>query len=127
MLANGFETMEFSPFVDIMGWAYNDYGYNVRVVTCGFQQKVISAFNISVIVDTIIDDIIVNEYDALAIPGGFEEYGFYREAYSEKFLNIIREFNNYNKIIASVCVGALPLGKSGVLKNRRATTFYRVS
>ena len=22
----GFETMEFAPFVDVMGWARNDYG-----------------------------------------------------------------------------------------------------
>lgn len=60
----------------------------------------------------------------MAIPGGFEEYGFYEEAYDEKFLNIIREFDKQGKIIASICVGALPLGKSGVLKNRKATTYH---
>ena len=36
---------------------------------------------------------------------------------------MIREFNSQGKIIASVCVGALPLGKSGILKNRDATTY----
>ena len=30
-LAKGFETMEFSVFVDVMGWARNDYGYDVLV------------------------------------------------------------------------------------------------
>lgn len=123
-LAKGFETMEFSVFVDVMGWARNDYQYDSQVVTCGFQKKVVSTFNIPVMVDTLINEINVEEYDALAIPGGFEEYGFYDEAYEERFLNLIREFDARGKIIASVCVGALPVAKSGVLKNRNATTYH---
>ncbi|AGF56058.1 4-methyl-5(b-hydroxyethyl)-thiazole monophosphate biosynthesis [Clostridium saccharoperbutylacetonicum] len=123
-LAKGFETMEFSVFVDVMGWARNDYGYDVSVVTCGFQKQVISTFNIPVMVDKTINEINVDEYDALAIPGGFEEFGFYEEAYNERFLNLIREFNSKGKIIATICVGALPVGKSGILKNRKATTYH---
>ena len=123
-LIKGFETMEFSVFVDVMGWARNDYGYNTEVFTCGFNKQVLSTFNIPVIVDTLIDEIKVDDYDALAIPGGFEEFGYYEEAYHDTFLNLIREFNSKGKIIASICVGALPIGKSGVLKNRRATTYH---
>lgn len=37
-----------------------------------------------------LDSINVDDYDALAIPGGFEEYGFYEEAYDEKLLELIR-------------------------------------
>jgi len=88
-LAKGFETMEFSVFVDIMGWARNDYKYDTQVITCGFQKQVVSTFNIPVIVDALIDDIKVDDFDALAIPGGFEEFGFYDEAYDERFLNLI--------------------------------------
>ena len=62
-------------------------------------------------------------FDALAIPGGFEEYGFYEEAYSENFLRIINDFNNKGKLIASICVAALPLGKSGILAGKKATTY----
>ena len=116
--------MEFSPFIDIMGWAQNENEYDIHVVSCGFQNQVISAFNVPVTVDTLIDNINVNDFDALVIPGGFEEYGFYDEAYNEKFLEIIRNFNTQKKLIASVCVGALPVGKSGVLQNRKATTYH---
>ena len=123
-LAKGFETMEFSVFIDIMGWARNDYGHDTQVITCGFQKQVISTFNIPVIVDTLIDEIDVDHYDALAIPGGFEEFGFYEEVYSSQFLQLIQEFNAKGKIIATVCVAALPVGKSGVLKNRKATTYH---
>lgn len=123
-LAKGFETMEFSVFVDVMGWARNDYQYDVTVVTCGFKKQVMSTFNIPIIVDKTIDEINVDDYDALAIPGGFEEFGFYEEAYDERFLNLIREFDSKEKIIATICVAALPVGKSGVLKNRKATTYH---
>lgn len=122
--AKGFETMEFSVFIDVFGWARNDYGYDIQVDTCGFNKKVISTFNVPVIVDKLIDEIIVEEYDALAIPGGFEEFGFYEEAFDERFLELIREFNRQNKIIATICVGALPLGKSGILHERKATTYH---
>lgn len=123
-LVKGFETMEFSVFVDVMGWARNDYGHDIDVVTCGFKKQVMSTFNIQVLVDKTIEEVCVDDYDALAIPGGFEEFGFYDEAYDSSFLNLIREFNSKEKIIASICVAALPVGKSGVLKNRKATTYH---
>lgn len=123
-LAKGFETMELSVFVDVMGWARIDYSCDVSIVTCGFQKQVLSTFNIPVLVDKKIDEIDVDEYAALAIPGGFEEFDFYEEAYDERFLNLIREFNSKGKIIATICVAALPVGKSGVLKDRKATTYH---
>ncbi len=120
----GFETMEFAPFVDVMGWARNDYDMPVEVVTAGFSKTAISTFGIPILVDKSFDEIDVSEYDALAIPGGFEEFGFYEEAYDERFLNLIREFERSNKYIASICVGALPIGASGILKGRKATTYH---
>lgn len=74
--------------------------------------------------DRLIDKIDVDDYDALAIPGGFQEYGFRNDAFDEKFLDLIRAFNAKGKIIASVCVAALALGKSGVLAGRRGTTYH---
>ena len=43
-LAKGFETIEFSAFIDVMGWAKTDFDCKIDVVTCGFNQKVISSF-----------------------------------------------------------------------------------
>jgi len=123
-LPKAFETMEFSVFIDVLGWARVDYGHNLIVDTCGFTSKVISTFNVSVFVDKIIDNVDVDEYDALALPGGFGEFGYYDEAYDERFLSMIREFNAKGKIVASICSGAFPLAKSGILKNRNATTYH---
>ena len=122
--AKGFETMEFSPFIDVSGWARNDFSYPVYVDTCGFTTQVNSTFNIPVIVDKLIDDVNTDDYDALAIPGGFEEFGFYEDAFNPKLLDMISEFNTQRKPIASVCVAALALGKSGILFGRNATTYH---
>lgn len=123
-LAMAFETMEFCAFIDVLGWARVDYGHNISVDTCGFNDKVISTFNVPVLVDKTIDQINPDEYAALAIPGGFGEFGFYEDAYNEKFLQLIRNFEAKGKIIASVCSGAFPVAKSGVLKNRKGTTYH---
>ncbi len=124
LCAKGFETMEFSVFIDVIGWARNDFGYPIQLDTCGYTKTVITTFGVPIIMDQLISDIQVDDYDALAIPGGFEEYGFYEEAYDNQFLEIIREFDRQNKIIASICVAALAIGKSGVLKGRSATTYH---
>jgi 4-methyl-5(b-hydroxyethyl)-thiazole monophosphate biosynthesis len=116
--------MEFSVFVDVLGWAKNDFDCDITVETCGFHKEVVSTFHVPVIVDKTIDQINAANYDALAIPGGFEEFGFYEDAYDERFLNLIRDFDRQGKVIATICVAALPLGKSGVLRNRRATTYH---
>lgn len=121
---NAFEMMEFSPFIDIMGWARDDFNCEIEVEICGFTQKIESTFGVWITADILIDDVNVNNYDALAIPGGFEEYGFYKEAYHEKTLNLIRVFDELHKPIASVCVAAFLLARSGILNNKRATTYH---
>lgn len=123
-LAKGFETIEFSAFIDVMGWAKTDFDCDIEIVICGLNSKVVGSFNVSVLVDKTIEEVSADDYDALAIPGGFEEFGFYEEAYNEKLLDLIRQFNSQKKWIATVCVGALPVGKSGVLTGRRATTYH---
>jgi 4-methyl-5(b-hydroxyethyl)-thiazole monophosphate biosynthesis len=97
---------------------------DIHVTTAGFTKNVTSSFGVEVKVDRVMADVDVNNYDALAVPGGFAEFGFYEEAYSEPFLQLLRDFDASGKPIASVCVGALPLGKSGVLSGRRGTTYH---
>lgn len=124
LCCKGFETMELSPFVDVMGWARDDFGHDVEVELCGFAPTVTSTFGVPVAMGSLVDDVHPGAYDALAVPGGFEEYGFYEEAYDERVLGLIRAFDAACKPIASVCVGALPLGKSGILTGRCATTYH---
>lgn len=123
LLANGFEVLEASAFIDVFGWNNLEGDQSTILFTCGLSKEVKSSFNQRFIVDYNIDEIKADEFDALALPGGFEEFGFYDDAYSEKFLQLIHNFKNQGKTIASICVGALPLGKSGILKGVNATTY----
>ena len=123
LLAEGFEVFEASVFIDVIGWNLVEGDGSTELFSCGLRKEVKSAFSQRIIVDHVIGEIDVDAFDALAIPGGFEKYGFYTDAYDEQFLALIREFRNKNKIIASICVGALPLGKSGILQNKRGTTY----
>lgn len=125
LLADGFETYEASVFIDVIGWNLVDGDADTELFSCGRKSEIKTSFNQRFIVDYLIDDINVNDFDALAIPGGFEEYGFYEDAYSDGFLNLIREFNRQGKIIATICVAALPLGKSGILTGKNGTTYSK--
>ncbi len=123
LLANGFEAVEASVFTDVIGWNKLDGDGTTDLITVGIREKLKCTFNFTVIPEMNIAEVNIDEFDALAIPGGFEEAGFYEDAFSEDFLNLIREFDRAGKIIASICVGALPIGKSGVLVGRNATTY----
>lgn len=123
LLANGFEAVEASVFTDVIGWNKSEGDGATELITVGIRDKLKCTFNFTVIPEIHISEVKIDEFDALAIPGGFEEAGFYEDAYSEDFLNLIREFDRAGKIIASICVGALPIGKSGVLVGRNATTY----
>lgn len=123
LLANGFEAVEASVFTDVIGWNKLEGDGTTDLITVGRRNKLKCAFNFTVTPEMLINEVNPDEFDALAIPGGFEEAGFYEDAFSKDFLNLVREFNRKEKIIASVCVGALPIGKSGVLMGRSATTY----
>lgn len=123
LLSEGFEVFEASVFIDVMGWNLVQGDCSTQLYTCGLRKEIKSSFDQRFIVDYLINDIIVNDFDALAIPGGFEVYGYYNDAYNDTFLDLIRKFRQNNIIIASICVGALPLGKSGVLNGKTGTTY----
>ena len=123
LLANGFEILEASAFVDVMGWNLEEGDNSTKLFSCGLRKKVNSSFNQKFIVNYLVNEVDIDSFDALVITGGFKNYGYYEDAYNIEFLKIIREFRSQNKIIASVCVGALPLAKSGILKNKNATTY----
>lgn len=123
LLANGFEAFEASVFADVIGWNKLEGDLNTELLTTGLHEEIKSTVGFAVKRELRISEINVDEFDALAIPGGFEEKGYYDDAFHEDFLNLINKFHESNKIIASICVGALPIAKSGILKNKNATTY----
>lgn len=122
-LPQGFEEYEAGVFTDVIGWTRVIGIEAIDMITAGLRPEIKCKWNFNVRPEIEFDQINVNDYAALAIPGGFEDAGFYEDAFDERFLNLIREFDRQGKIIAAVCAAALPVGKSGVLKGRNATTY----
>ncbi len=125
LLANGFEIFEASAFFDVFGWNLVEGNKSVKIVICGFTKEINSTFGATLIADITVNELIISDYDALAIPGGFGEFNFYNEAYSERFLQIIKDFHREGKTVASICTGALPIGKSGILNGKLGTTYNK--
>ena len=122
-LSQGFEEYEASAFTDVFGWN-KIYGDDpVNLITTGLRKEIKCTWNFLVKPELDFSEVNADNFDALAIPGGFEKAGFYEDAFDERFLDLIRDFDRKNKFIASICVGAIPVGKSGVLNGRSATTY----
>ena len=123
LLASGFEAYEASVFTDVFGWNLYEGDRSTELTSVGIQPVLKCTWGYSCIPDHQLADINLDDFDALAIPGGFEEADFYEDAFSEEFLAVIRHFNQSNKPIAAICVGGLSVAKSGVLTNRFGTTY----
>lgn len=126
LLADGFEPLEAAGFTDVFGWAAIDGDEPVELVSAGLTSPLKATFGFSVIPNALVSELDLDSFDALAIPGGFDGAGFYKEALSEPFLDVIRHFEARSRPVASVCVASLALGAAGVIKGRRATTYHQV-
>jgi 4-methyl-5(b-hydroxyethyl)-thiazole monophosphate biosynthesis len=123
LVAEGFEMYEASVFIDVFGWNLLEGNKQTTLYSCSAQKTVSSAFSQTLVVDYLCDTVNVSDFDALAVPGGFEEFGFYANVSKPEYQNIIRAFYAAQKPIASVCTGALALGMTGILEGKKATTY----
>ncbi|MBN1856488.1 MAG: DJ-1/PfpI family protein [Dehalococcoidia bacterium] len=124
LLSNGFEAFEAAAFTDVIGFAGVFGEEEIEIVTVGLRPELQCTFGFKVIPNYQLDEIHDSEFDAVAIPGGFESAGYYEDAYSDEFLDVFRRFAIAGKPIAAVCTGGLPVARSGVLRGRRATTYH---
>jgi 4-methyl-5(b-hydroxyethyl)-thiazole monophosphate biosynthesis len=122
-LAQGFEDLEAASIIDICGWTYyREHLQKVDVLKTGFYKEVTGRFGLKISTDVLIDDADPKEYNALAIPGGFHSHGF-DEAYDVKVLDLAKSIHNNGGILATMCVGILPVAKAGLLQGKKATTY----
>lgn len=126
LLSNGFEVMEAGCFTEMFGWA-SIYGETqFEQLSVGLRSPVATTFGFDVLPEALLHEINPDDFDALVIPGGFGDAGFYDEALSEPFLEVIRSFHHRQAPIAAVCVSALSLGAAGILVGRRATVYHQL-
>ena len=125
LISQGVEILEVSPFIDVFGWNMVVGKKDTLITTCSFHDIINCTWNIKILPEINLKNTKLNLeiYDALVIPGGFGKAGFFNDMKTEEFQSIIQHFHNNNKIILGVCTGVISLGESGILKNKRATTY----
>lgn len=125
LISQGSEILEISPFVDILGWNMVVGKKNTTVVTASLHDIIYCTWNLKIFPEINLKNESLNLeiFDALVVPGGFGKAGFFNDMKDPQFQNIIRYFYENNKIILGVCTGVIPLGESGILKGKRATTY----
>jgi 4-methyl-5(b-hydroxyethyl)-thiazole monophosphate biosynthesis len=126
LLSNGFEVMEAACFTEVFGWAsiYGDIRFDQLSV--GLRTPIKTTFGFDIIPEALLSDVVTDDFEALVIPGGFGDAGFYEEALSEPFLDVIRGFDKRRAPIAAVCVSALSLAAAGVLDGKKATVYHQI-
>ena len=126
LLANGVEPLEMSAFTDVMGWATLLGNESIELTNASLHSEIETTFGLTLKPSKLLHEINLDDYDALAVPGGFEPSGFYDDALSAPFIDTIKHFHLHKKPIASVCVSSIALGHAGILVDKEATTYHQL-
>ena len=98
-------------------------GAEVHVVGAGGATSYASKHGYPVTVDVQAEQANAVEYDAVIIPGGFAPDLMRR---SPAMVKLVREAFNQGKLVAAIChAGWMPVS-AGILRGRRATSFFSI-
>ena len=122
LLPKGAELWEAAAFTDVFGWNQLCGDKSCRLRIAGPAKEVALSFGHRMQAELLWDEVAAEDYAALAIPGGFPRYGYFR-CCGQRPLELIRSFHRAQKPIAAVCTGSLLLGKAGILQGRQAATY----
>ncbi len=120
LAADGFEKVELTVPVTALRAA----GADVEVVS--LRPGRIRGVNLHepasrVAVDRTIDEVSIDDYDALLIPGGFINPDLLRQ--SADVRHFVRRFDRAGKPIATLCHGPWVLASAGLVQGRRMTSW----
>ena len=100
----------------------------LNVETCNLSDAIVEGFFGTKIppqaTDTIVNikSIHVDNYDILVLPGGVKSMEILR--LNKDAINVIKEFNKSNKIIAAICSGTMMLISAKILKGKKVSGYY---
>jgi len=64
----------------------------------------------------------IDQYDLLVLPGGVKSMELLR--LDIKAIEVVKKFNEKNKLIAAICSGTMMLISADVIKNKKVTGYY---
>ena len=115
-LATGFEEIETVTVIDVLRRA------GVEVTVAGLTPKVVEgAHAMKIVPDQSIDDVHMNDFDAVIVPGGNPGYKNLRN--DPRVITMVQEAFNSNKPVAAICAAPAVLSDAGIL-NKKFCTIY---
>jgi len=107
-IANGFEEIEAVSIIDVARRA------NIEVVIAAVEDlNLVGTHNIHIKADIKIEDVSVQDFDMIVLPGGLPNAFTLAEDINVQ--RLLKEFKDKNKKIASICAAPYALHKAGVL------------
>lgn len=116
-IANGIEEIEATTIIDVLRRA----GLTVRVSSIE-DREVTGANGIKIVADSDFIDEVLEDYDAIVLPGGTE--GAERFVAYPALRDALKNFNRRQNMVAAICASpALVLAKLGLLDGKKATCY----
>ena len=119
----GMELMEFAPFVDIFGWNHLLGSKDTLLEIASFSEEINTSWELKLPIPKRIQDIQIQDYVALVIPGGFGRFGYFSEKRNPVFHASIQEALKYNLYLLGICTGSLLLAETELFHHRKMTTY----
>ncbi len=116
-LADGFEEIEGLTVVDLLRRA----GVEVTTASITGDKTIHGAHGIDVLADKLFDEVDYDAQDMVVLPGGMP--GTLNLGEHSGIKEVLEKFHRAEKYIAAICAAPSVLGKYGILKGRRATSY----
>lgn len=117
MLGDGFEPVEAIGPADVLRRG----GVQVDFVSVMGAKEVISAQDVTVTADKLVDDVDLAAYDIVIVPGGSK--GVENLSTCTALADDLRDRMANDKLVASICAGPTILAKLGLLEGREAVCY----
>ena len=98
-------------------------GAEVKVVGAGGATSYASKHGYPVAVDVQADQVRAVEFDAVIVPGGYAPDVMRRHP---AMVGLVREAAQLGKVVAAICHAGWMLVSAGILKGRKATSFFSI-
>ncbi|AFY72365.1 DJ-1 family protein [Synechococcus sp. PCC 7502] len=117
-LMQGFEEIEAVTIIDILRRG------DVQVVTAGLESVIVDGgHGITIMADSLLEHVINQEFDLIVLAGGA---GTFRLQADPRIIPMLQKHAGLGKLTAAICAAPLVLSASGLLTEKRATSYPAV-
>jgi protein deglycase len=116
ILAPGFEEIEAVTVIDLLRRA------DISVTICGlYDTKVTGSHNVTIACDERLEDLDVDAFECLFLPGG--QPGSNNLKNDKRVLNLVQKYHKEQKLITAICAAPTVLHAAGILRGKKVTSY----